>query len=169
MKTIVDLKAQLVAFTGHRAIPVPMQVEVRRRLKAAVSLAYSQGNRRFLCGMAMGFDSLAAEIVLSLKEDLPEIRLVAVVPFSGQACRWSSIERKRYHQLMRQADEVVVLSVNYYPGCLLRRNDYLLEHSHQVIAYFDGQLKGGTYYTCKKAKRCGMGVVNLFGTEESKT
>lgn len=166
MKTNVDLKAQSVAFTGHRAIPVPMQAEVRRRLKATVSLAYSQGNRRFLCGMAIGFDSLAAEVVFSLKENLPDIRLVAVMLFSGQACRWSSIERKRYHQLLSQADEVVVLSVNYYPSCLLRRNDYLLEHSHQVIAYFDGQPKGGTYYTCKKAKRCGIGVMNLFGAEE---
>ncbi|EFS33549.2 SLOG family protein [Bacteroides sp. D2] len=156
------LKAQSVAFTGHRTIPVPLQGEVRRRLKAAVSLAYANGNRRFLCGMAIGFDSLAAEAVLSLKEDLPNIRLVAVVPFSGQACRWSAIERKRYHQLLSQADEVVVLSVNYYPGCLLRRNDYLLEHTHQVIAYFNGQPKGGTYYTCKKAKLCGMKVENLF-------
>lgn len=166
MKTKVDLKAQSVAFTGHRAIPVPMQTEVSKRIKMAVSSAYSSGNRRFLCGMAIGFDSMAAEMVLSLKEDLSDIRLVAVVPFSGQACRWSAIERKRYHQLMRQADEVVVLSVDYYPGCLLRRNDYLLEHSHQVIAYFDGQPKGGTYYTCKKAKRYGIGVENLFGAEE---
>lgn len=166
MKTNVDLKGQSVAFTGHRAIPVPMQAEVMRRLKAAVSLAYSSGNRRFLCGMAMGFDSLTAEVVLSLKEDLPDIRLVAVVPFSGQACRWNAIERKRYYQFISQADEVIVLSVDYYPGCLLRRNDYLLEHTHQVIAYFDGQPKGGTYYTCKKAKRCEMGVVNLFGAEE---
>ena len=77
------LKAQSVAFTGHRTIPVPLQGEVRRRLKAAVSLAYANGNRRFLCGMAIGFDSLAAEAVLSLKEDLPNIRLVAVVPFSA--------------------------------------------------------------------------------------
>jgi len=125
-------------------------------------LAYANGHSRFLCGMAIGFDSLAAEVVLSLKVELPNIRLVAVVPFSGQSCRWSSIERKRYHQLLSQADEVVVLSVNYYPGCLLRRNDYLLEHSHQVIAYFDGQPKGGTYYTCKKAKQKGMEVENLF-------
>lgn len=48
MKTNVDLKAQSVAFTGHRVIPVPMQAEVRKRLKAAISLAYSQGNHRFL-------------------------------------------------------------------------------------------------------------------------
>lgn len=156
------LKAQSVAFTGHRNIPVPLQGEVKRRLKAAVSLAYANGHSRFLCGMAIGFDSLAAEVVLSLKVELPNIRLVAVVPFSGQSCRWSSIGRKRYHQLLSQADEVVVLSVNYYPGCLLRRNDYLLEHSHQVIAYFDGQPKGGTYYTCKKAKQKGMEVENLF-------
>lgn len=100
------LKAQSVAFTGHRTIPVPLQGEVRRRLKATVSLAYANGNRRFLCGMTIGFDSLGAEAVLSLKEDLPNLRLVVVsllvakcadgVPSSGSGIISYSVKRMRW-------------------------------------------------------------------------
>lgn len=53
-------------------------------------------------------------------------------------------------------------SDTYYKGCLLRRNDFMLQHSNFVIAYYDGKQKGGTYYTCREARKRGMTVVNLF-------
>ena len=61
-----------------------------------------------------------------------------------------------------KADKVIVLSDTYYKGCLLRRNDFMLQHSNFVIAYYDGKQKGGTYYTCREARKRGMTVVNLF-------
>ena len=56
----------------------------------------------------------------------------------------------------------ICLSDTYYKGCLLRRNDFMLQHSNFVIAYYDGKQKGGTYYTCREARKRGMTVVNLF-------
>lgn len=92
--------------------------------------------------MALGFDRLAAEAIVSLKGELLHVRLIAVVPFRGQSNRWLSIEQRRYRQLLAQADKVIVLSEHYYQGCLLRRNNYMLAHSCGVIAYFDGKPKG---------------------------
>ena len=94
--------------------------------------------------------------------ELPNIRLIAVVPFQGQSSRWSAIEQRRYRQFIAQADKVIVLSERYYQGCLLRRNDYMLAHTSGVIAYFDGNPQGGTYYTCREARHKGMDVVNLY-------
>lgn len=77
-------KEASIAFTGHREIPSEQQNEVRERLKQAVILAYKQGKYRCFCGMALGFDLMAAEVVLSLKGKLPSLQLIAVVPFKGQ-------------------------------------------------------------------------------------
>ena len=156
METLELIKAESIAFTGHRDIPVSQMDGVRERLKAMDSAFISSS------GMALGFDRLAAEAIISLKEELLHVRLVAVVPFRGQSNRWSAIEQRRYRLLLAQADKVVVLSEHYYQGCLLRRNDYMLAHSCGVIAYFDGKPKGGTYYTCGKARDKGMEVVNLY-------
>ena len=38
----------------------------------------------------------------------------------------------------------------------------MLQHSNFVIANYDGKQKGGTYYTCREARKRGMTVVNLF-------
>lgn len=86
-------KEASIAFTGHREIPSEQQSEVRERLKQAVILAYKQGKYRCFCGMALGFDLMAAEVVLSLKGKLPSLQLIAVVPFKGQNCRWNVSEQ----------------------------------------------------------------------------
>ena len=46
-----------------------------------------------------------------------------------------------------------------------RRNDYMLSHSCGLIAFFDGKPKGGTFYTCRKAKSMGMDIINLYKTQ----
>ena len=107
---------------------------------------------RFYCGMALGFDMMAAEVVLSLKDKFPDIQLIAVVPFSGQSNRWTSSEQERYHRILAKTDKVVTLSENYFRGCLFRRNDYMLSHSCGVIAYYDAS-QGGTFYTSGKPER----------------
>ncbi len=162
METLELKKAESIAFTGHRNIPVSQMDRVREWLRTAISHAYKHGKRHFYCGMALGFDMLAAEAILSLKVELPNIRLIATVPFRGQSSRWSAIEQRRYKQLIAQADKVIVLSERYYQGCLLRRNDYMLARTSGVIAYFNGNPKGGTYYTCREARYKGMDVINLY-------
>ena len=164
MKKILYLEREkAIAFTGHRIIPLARQEEVRKRLTTAVTLACKSGMTRFYCGMALGFDMMAAEVVLSLKDKFPDIQLFAVVPFSGQSTRWVSSEQERYHRILAKTDKVVTLSKDYFRGCLLRRNDYMLSHSCSVIAYYDGKPKGGTFYTVRKAKRMKMNVVNICG------
>lgn len=151
-----------VAFTGHRSIPSEDIKEVREKVSSKVRELYSQGLRNFFCGMALGFDMLAAEEVLKLKKELPEISLIAVVPFRGQSERWGERQKERYSKLVKEADDVVVLSEKYYNGCLLKRNDYMLEHGCVLVAYFDGKPKGGTSYTVRKGKTMRLRVVNLY-------
>lgn len=155
-------REKAIAFTGHRIIPLARQEEVRKRLVTAVVLACKFGITYFYCGMALGVDMMAAEVVLSLKDKFTDIRLIAVVPYSGQSDRWTSSEQERYHRILDKADKVVTLSENYFRGCLLRRNDYMLSHSCGVIAYFDGKPNGGTFYTVRKAERMKMDVVNIY-------
>ena len=122
-------KAVSVCFSGHRSVPFAKRRELKQCLKSEIAKAYADGYRYFYCGMAMGFDLLAAEAALSLQCELK-----------------------------------VVLSEQYYNGCLLRRNDYMVNRSSRLIAYFDGNPKGGTFYTVREAKRQGLDIVNLHNS-----
>lgn len=154
-------KAVSVCFSGHRSVPFAKRRELKQCLKSEIAKAYADGYRYFYCGMAMGFDLLAAEAALSLQCELKDLQVIAVVPFRGQSDRWSKEEQAKYDAILRIVDDVVVLSEQYYNGCLLRRNDYMVNRSSRLIAYFDGNPKGGTFYTVREAKRQGLDIVNL--------
>lgn len=110
--------------------------------------------------MAMGYDLLAAETVLSLQSELPDLRLIAVIPYRGQTERWSDTMKSRYDDILRKTNDTVILSEHYYQGCLLRRNDYMVVHSSRLIAWYNGNPKGGTFYTCRLAETNGLTVIN---------
>ena len=145
-------KAVSVCFSGHRSVPFAKRRELKQCLKSEIAKAYADGYRYFYCGMAMGFDLLAAEAALSLQCELKDLQVIAVVPFRGQSDRWSKEEQAKYDAILRIVDDVVVLSEQYY------------NRSSRLIAYFDGNPKGGTFYTVREAKRQGLDIVNLHNS-----
>lgn len=144
------------AFTGHRTYDGRGDAALRALLDAM----YARGFRTFLSGMAVGFDLAAAEAVLALRSRCSDVRLVAVIPFAGQERRYAPSDRARYAEVVARAYERVVLRPAYGPGCYRVRNDFLVEHADEVVAWYDGST-GGTRYTVGRALRLGLRVRNL--------
>lgn len=115
--------------------------------------------------MAEGFDMIAAEAVLQLKEQYEDMTLAAAIPFRAQAEWFDPQDQLLYRELLKKADRVVMLSEKYYRGCYLRRDTYMVSRASMVIAYWDNVCNGGTYHTVKKAVETGREVINLFTGE----
>lgn len=150
------------AFTGHRFYDFSQREFIQERLTSAISEAYDHGIRNFISGFALGIDLMAAQLVQSLKCNLPGISLTAVIPFEGQAERYNIYDKRVYRRLLELADKVIVLSDCYYPRCFLDRDEFMVENASYLIAYYDGREKGGTYYTVKKARARGIPIINVY-------
>lgn len=155
------LRSLSVSFTGHRHLSANTD-SIMLKLKDEIIRAYQAGKRFFRTGGAVGFDTLAAEVVLQLKEHLPELALMVIVPFEGQDKYFAPASKERYRRILEQADEVVILSTAYFHQCYLRRNAYLVNHASWLIAYYDGVGIGGTSYTVHLAESKQIPVSNLF-------
>lgn len=155
------LRSLSVSFTGHRHLSEHTDSLILK-LKEEIIRTYQAGKRFFKTGGAVGFDTLAAEVVLQLKEHLPELALMVIVPFEGQDIYFSPASKVRYRRILDQADEVVVLSATYFQHCYLRRNAYLVNHASRLIAYYDGVGTGGTSFTVRLAESKQIPVSNLF-------
>ncbi len=151
-----------VAFTGHRFYDFSQREFIQERLTSAISEAYDHGIRNFISGFALGIDLMAAQLVQSLKCNLPRISLTAAIPFKGQAERYNIYDKRVYRRLLELADKVIVLSDCYYPRCFLDRDEFMVENASYLIAYYDGREKGGTYYTVKKARARGIPIINVY-------
>lgn len=134
---------------------------IKEKLKAAVGHLYDEGYRYFLCGMAEGFDLLAGETVLELRDTHPGIHLVAVIPFPKQAASFKKENKLIYERILSEASHSVTVCPSYSYDCFHKRNDYLVANSDALVCFFNGA-KGGTEYTVKQAVRKGLMVTNLY-------
>lgn len=162
-----------VSFSGHRsfkALCAPADLfaaersqapeAVAARLREVLLALVDEGYGEFLCGMAEGFDMMAGEAVAALRRDCPGVRLVAVVPFPGQAHGFDHELRRRYDDLLAAADQIVTVCQRYSHECFHMRNDYLVDNSSALVCYYNGS-PGGTEYTVRRALRNGLKVINL--------
>ena len=148
---------QIVAFSGHRSYDGSADA----RLRSVVAELYDEGVRIFRVGMAEGFDLLAARAVLDLQSKYSDVQLIAAVPFRGHGRSFSAIVQRDYEHILRAANRVEVLAEEYSRECFLRRDDYMVERSATVVAWFDGRA-GGTAYTVARARSLGCEVIDLY-------
>ena len=136
-------------FTGHRKISAANQLLLRGKIRAAVLSLIEKGYTDFVAGGALGFDTIAAEVVLSLKEDHPEIKLIVVAPYADQALEWDLNSQVTYFRISESADQYICLSPQYTDDCMKKRNRYMVDNSSACIAYC-GRNSGGTAYQFAK-------------------
>lgn len=150
-----------VCFTGHRFIPAVELSGVRKRLEDTVSDLYRQGYTRFICGGALGFDTLAALSVLDFRKEHPDVRLLLAVPCADQDESWNPSDRKTYRKILESADGVQVLSDRYTHGCMQTRNRCMVDHSAVCVAWLTKLGRSGTMYTVRYAMSRELRIINL--------
>lgn len=158
-----EIEIKKCCFTGYRPSKFSFSlvrnngeyIEFENQLIESILFLIRQENCRvFYTGMAMGFDIIAAEIVLMLKKSLKmkEIKLVCVIPFKQQKDYLNEEWFKRYNNILNQCDQTFILSDEYYNGCYQRRNEFMVDDCDYVLTWYDGR-SGGTRNTINYAKR----------------
>ena len=153
-------------FTGHREYKLPWGSDendprcrkLQQQLFDAVDAVYAAGIRHFICGMANGCDLYFFDAARYLRLQHPEVTIEAAIPFAGQADRWRPELRERYAYDLRQCDYQTLVQEAYTPGCMMRRNRYMVDASRILIAAFDGR-PGGTARTLEYAARRRLEII----------
>lgn len=153
-------KEQTLFFTGHRDVYRTEGSDAFALLRATILSFIERGYKFFVTGGALGFDTMAAECVVTLKKEHPEIKLVLMLPCKNQTAKWSVWESKKYSDLLRRADETIYVSEEYSRECMLIRDRAMADASSACIAYCN-KSRGGTAYTVTYALKKGIAVTNL--------
>ena len=157
-------------FTGYRPSKLPFLnnkdgedfIEFENSIISVLTKLINENCIVFYTGMAMGFDIIAAETVLLMKKIYKDkdIRLISVLPFENQNDSFDDEWKKRFDNIIKNCDEKIILSQNYYKGCYQKRNKYMVDNSDFVITWFDGQ-KGGTKNTLDYAAKKKRQIFNI--------
>ena len=170
-----DVRPITCFFTGHRNLPAEHLGELTRLTEKAVHYMYSSGYRRFICGGAVGFDTLAAQTVLRAKHFDPEIKLILALPCRNQTRNWKNTQSIiEYRRIKALADEIVYIDEFYTPDCMKKRNRYMVDSSSACIAYYLGDTHrrsgtGQTFSMVKAAYSDPKKIVNVAAGLDSAT
>lgn len=152
-------KENTCCFTGHRILGPDLS---KARLRKGIDYLVGLGVDTFICGGAIGFDTLCAQTVLEAKEVYPHIKLHIYAPCNNQSERWGIKDCLTYESILKKADLVDMPSRAYYDGCMRERNYKMVDASKYCICYMNDP-RSGTGQTYSYAKRQGLTVFNLAG------
>ena len=158
---------QVCCFTGHRNLPEWEKNSMRQKLEAVTREFAAAGIRTYCAGGAVGFDTLAEQVVLELKKEFPQIRLVLVLPCRQQAKYWPERDKAVYQDILRRADELIYVSEEYTKGCMQKRNRRLVEMSTICVTNLS-RPTGGTAYTAASALSIVPGTPHLLSKNNKK-
>ena len=147
-------------FTGHRKISAANQLLLRSKIKNAVLSLIEKGYTDFVSGGALGFDTIASEVIISLKESHPDIKLIIVAPYADQALEWDLNSQVTYHRIIESADSYICLEQQYTNDCMKKRNHYMVDMSSAIICYCT-RPRSGAAQTIGFARENGLEVIEL--------
>ena len=142
------------AVTGHRILKRNFDYI---KLLNIFSELIGKGYKNFLCGMALGFDAACFKTLEQLRNE-NSIKIIACLPCSDQDKFFNEIQKNEYRRMIDSADEVILLNKEYFEGCMLKRNDFLIDNSSLLLAYKYCEA-GGAAYTVKNALKKGKIVL----------
>ena len=154
-------KENACCFTGHRILSATMRENLGEKLEQMLLILTEQGITDFICGGARGFDTLAAQMVLEIREDMPQVRLILALPCREQAKLWNEKEHAEWEAILRQADEVIYTAEEYSTGCMMQRNRFMVDNS-DICVYYLTNMRSGTCKTVQYALEQEKNLINIL-------
>lgn len=131
-----------------------------REYNAYLEPLLEEGVRYFGVGGALGFDTLVAEKLLTLRESRPQIRIILVQPFQGYQSCWTPAQQARAAAVEAGVGKVVVCGQTLSREAFLARDRHLVDGYSCCIAWCTRAI-GGTACTLRYAQRQGLRVWNV--------
>ncbi len=154
------MKEDTCCFSGHRQISIYDTMLLTLKLKKEIKKLIKEGYKNFICGGALGFDTIAALTVINAKEKYSDIKLILALPCENQTQKWQQKDKEVYEKIKLKSDKIIYTSKNYYRGCMFKRNRFMVDHSACCIYYLTKDT-GGTAYTVNYAKEKGLILINM--------
>lgn len=159
-------REQTCCFVGHKDIPPGEQLKILVRVEHRLIPLIQQGVTYFGIGGSLGFDTLMADMLISLKAAHPRIRIIEVLPFEGYRSKWSLEQQRHAEKIDKQVDKAVYIAKEPSRGVYLQRDRHLVDCSAYCISYCT-RTTGGTAYTVKYALEHGVTVYNASSFDVS--
>lgn len=129
---------------------------IQNMTSLVVNLIENENYTHFIAGGAMGVDTDFAETIIKLRDSkYKEITLELAIPFINHHSAFPLQDKKRFEIVKNKANTITYTMERYTNFAYHVRNRYMVDNSSTVLAFWNGETKGGTYSTINCTKKQG--------------
>jgi uncharacterized phage-like protein YoqJ len=93
----------------------------------------------------LGVETWAAEVIMDLQMDYPQLRYAVITPFLDQEKNWNEMKKEKYEEILMNADYTATVTKKPYEGPwqFVAKNKFFIQNSDGLLIVFDEE-KGGS-------------------------
>lgn len=131
----------------------PSVFYIKTAIKKELIILLEEGLEWVLISGQLGVELWAAEVVLDLQNDFPELKLAVITPFLNQEANWNENNKEWYESILAQADFVDSVTKKGYekPWQFRLKNHFFIEKSNSILLFYDQEKEGSPKFIYEMA------------------
>ncbi|MBM7584296.1 putative phage-like protein YoqJ [Bacillus pakistanensis] len=127
---------------------------IKKALEKELASFADEGLEWVVISGQLGVELWAAEVVIDMQLDYPNIKLAVLTPFLNQEENWNENNKELYEMILTQAEFVDSISKEPYnnPQQFRNKNQLLLHKSDALLILYDEEREGSPKYLYEGAK-----------------
>lgn len=128
---------------------------IKKAIKKQLLALLDEGLEWVIVSGQWGVELWAAEAVLELQEEYPELQLAVITPFIEQDEKWNEPKQEYYRSIVRRANYINSVTKTKYDGPwqFKEKNKFLLRNSDGMILLYDEEMEGSPKFMKEQALR----------------
>lgn len=128
---------------------------IKKALENRLRVLIDDGLEWVILSGQLGVETWAAEVVMDLKDEFPELKYALLTPFIDQEKRWNEAKQEKYEEILHQADfHRNLTSIPYEaPWQFIEKNKFFLRNSDGILIVYDEETDGSPKFIKKEAER----------------
>jgi len=128
---------------------------IKKAVKKRLIALLDEGLEWVIVSGQWGVELWAAEAVLELQKDYPELQLAVITPFLEQDEKWNEPKQEYYRGIVSRANYMNSVTKSKYDGPwqFKEKNKFLLRNSDGLILVYDEDMEGSPKFMKEQAQR----------------
>lgn len=127
----------------HLGIPI-----IKKALEDRLRALLDEGLQWVIISGQQGVETWAAEVVLALKAEFPDLQYAVITPFLEQEKNWKDHKKEKYQMIVAGADFETSVTKKPYeaPWQFTEKDKFIIQNTDGILLVYDEENEGSPKY-----------------------
>lgn len=128
---------------------------IKKALENRLAPLIEDGLEWVILGGQLGVETWAAELLLELKTEHPQLKYAIITPFLNQEQKWNDQKKEKYEMICKHADFLTSVTKKPYeaPWQMIERNKFVIRNTDGMLLVYDEENEGSPKFIKELAQK----------------